>query len=154
MESLYVKQRFLSEIRTTFGLGGLNCSLTDRELSEFHNFLEKDFPYGDSGKTKLGVTCVGRQRGKEDSLANIWVLSPSVHIDEMGKQVDLSHSNYVWQPIGGPCIETCYGKTSKKVDIQSTVTLPLESRQSLNNLLTKMKSVLRHNFIPGKMTVI
>ena len=148
MVSLYMKQRFLTEVRSTFGFGGLNCSLTDRDLSDFHNFLEKDFPYTEPGRTKQGVNCVGRQVKGED-LQSIWILNPSVHIDGKGALVPLEESNYVWQPIGGPCIETCYSKTSTKMDLRSTITLPLESKQSLNNLLTTMKTVLKHNFVPG-----
>lgn len=150
MESLFIKQRFLNEIRTTFGFGGLNCSLNDRELADFHNYIEKDFPFNEPGKTKRGVTCVGRQL-KECGIEpdNIWVLNPSLHVDEEGKKVELSVSNYVWQPIGGPCMENTYNKTAVKVDIRSTIKEPMESHQSLSNLLLKMKAVLKHNFIPG-----
>ena len=63
-----------------------------------------------------------------------------MQIDENGH---LSESKYVWQPVGGPCIETVHGKNSSKVDIRSTIHLPLESKNALNNLLTLMKAVLK-----------
>jgi hypothetical protein len=143
-----MKQRFLKEIRSTFGYGGLNCSLSDRDLSDFHNFLENDFDCTLPGNSKQGVLCVGRQmKGKE--IGNIWVLNPEVHINDKGERIPLASSEYRWQPIGGPCIETSFGKSSSKVDIQSTVTLPLESKESLSDLLTALKDVLKHNFMPG-----
>ena len=83
MDSLFVKQRFLTEFTITYGFGGLNCSLTDRDLSDYHNFLEKGFPFNDDGKTKLGAVCVGRQPNE-----NIWILNPQLHIDADGQQID------------------------------------------------------------------
>lgn len=89
---------------------------------------------------------MGRQYYHDGSgLANIWVLNPEVHIDSEGNQVNHEASEYVWQPIGGPCIEISYGKNSSKVDIHSTVSLPLESHLCLNKLLLQMKLVLKHN---------
>ena len=79
----------------------------------------------------------------------MWILNDKVQIDENGQQIPLSQSKYAWQPVGGPCIETVYGKNSTKVDIRSTVHLPLESKDALNDLLTLMKAVLEHNFIAG-----
>jgi len=151
MDSLTAKQRFLSDIRSSFGYGGLNCSLSDRDLADFHNFLEKDFDFTE--RSKLGVQCVGRQMTGE-KLANIWVLNPEVHINSQGERVSVDDSEYVWQPIGGPCIETAYGKNVSKIDIRSTVQLPLESTESLSNLLTSLKVVLKHNFIPGIIPLV
>lgn len=94
MESLFIKQRFLTELRTTFGFGGLSYSLMDHDLADFHNFLEKDFCYNAPGKTKRGVTCVGRQTKLDGGLDNVWVLNPSLHIDEMGNQIPLECSPY------------------------------------------------------------
>ncbi len=37
-------------------------SVSEALSADFHNFLEKDFPFNEPGRTKLGVTCVGRQR--------------------------------------------------------------------------------------------
>ena len=153
MDSLITKQRFLSDIRSTFGYGGLNCSLSDRDLADYHNFLERDFNFTGAGKSKLGVRCVGRQMTGNE-LKNIWVLNPEVHINNKGEHVPLTDSDYVWQPIGGPCIETLYGKNTNKIDIRSTVKLPLDSSESLSNLLTAMKAVLKHNFIPGRHKIV
>ena len=55
MESIQMKQRFLQEIRSTFDYGGLNCSLSERDLSDFHNFLENDFDCPLLGYSKQAV---------------------------------------------------------------------------------------------------
>ena len=82
MESLQFKQRFLTEIRKTFGYGGLNCSLSERELSDFHNHLEKSFPYEEPGRVKKGANCIGRQQNTEPVSTKIWILNEKVQIDE------------------------------------------------------------------------
>lgn len=138
-----MKQRFLSEIRQTFGLGGFNCSFSERELCDFHNFLEKTFEF--SHNTKKGALYVGRQ-----SESNVWVLNDQVHVDSNGEQIPLDESSYVWPGIGGPCIETMFSKgTSHKTDIRSKIALPLESCNSLRVLIEAMTPVLKHNLIPG-----
>lgn len=144
MESLQFKQRFLSEIRQTFDYGGLNCSFTERELSDFHNYLEKGFPYNEPGRVKKGANCLGKQLN-----ANVWVLNESTQIDENGTLIPLENSQFVWQPIGGPCIETMYAKSSTRIDIKSIITTPL-STLPLGKLLDIMTSTFKHNFIPGK----
>ena len=102
------------------------------------------------GRTKRGVSCVGRQIRVDGGLDNIWILNPN----ERGEQIPLESSPYnnMWQPIGGPCIETGHGKGSNcgKIDIRSTVMLPLESKIALKCLLGNMKCILKHNFIAGK----
>ena len=45
----------------TFGAGGFICSLSDKELAEFHHFLEKGFAFSDPKQVKRGVTCAGKQ---------------------------------------------------------------------------------------------
>ena len=78
MDSLQCKQRFLSEIRTTFRHGALNTSFNERELSDFHNFLERNFPYDEPGRVKKGANCVGRQ--VRSSVRVLWIPSPSLKI--------------------------------------------------------------------------
>ena len=147
IESLACKQRFLSEIRLTFGLGGFNCSFSERELSDFHNFLEKSFNFKLQGNVKVGATCVGRQT--DDS---VWILNEAIHINSNGELIPLQDSHYVWPGVGGPCIETVFGKNqgTRTVDIKSKIHLPLESKNCLSNLIEGMTAVLKHNAIAGK----
>lgn len=41
VESLLLQQTFLKEIRMMFGARGFICPLWDKELAEFHHYLEK-----------------------------------------------------------------------------------------------------------------
>lgn len=112
----------MSELRSTFGSGGFVCSLSERELADFHNFLERSFPFTFAGKVKKGVTCVGRQPE-----TSTWVLNESVQIGEDGNLVPCDSSQYSWTPIGGPCIEVVHGKSRSAIDIKSEILTPLES---------------------------
>ena len=79
----------------------------------------------------------------------IWILNEKVQIDESGLQIPLEESEYVWQPIGGPCIETAYAKSSSQIDIRSKIKTPL-STAPLSELLAIMGKTFKHNFIPGE----
>lgn len=143
VEALQLRQRFISEIRTTFGAGGFVCSFNEKELADFHQFLEKDFPFSNPTKVKQGVECVGKQPGKE-----IWALNKHLFIDGNGDPLDDESNTFAWQPIGGPSIALA-GKASVPVDLQCDILIPLQSERPLANLLGVMKVVLKHNFIPG-----
>ena len=142
-DSLLFKQNFLKEIRTTFGAGGFVCSLSEKELSEFHQYLEKGFPFNDPAKVKKGISYAGLQ--PED---NVWVLNKHLQIDAQGRQIAPNSMKYAWQPLGGPCIETT-GKGSTIVDLQSEIQLPLQSAEPLRNLLEVMQTIFKHNVIPS-----
>ena len=141
------KQRFIGEIRTTFGSGGFVCSFSERELADFHNYLERSFPFSDAGKVKKGVTCVGKQPATQ-----IWVFNEAVQINEDGNLLQPGSSQFAWTPIGGPCIELVYGRSGSAgtIDIKSEIMTPLESHEPLYNLLTSMQETLKHNFIAGE----
>ena len=114
-------------------LGG-SIVLFQNVNSDFHNFLEKSFDFNETGRVKIGAICVGRQPTNSHDLADtIWVLNESVHINGNGELVELENSKYVWPGIGGPCIETMFGK-GQSTDIKSSIFLPLESKNSLKKL--------------------
>ena len=144
-ESLLLKQNFLRDIRSTFGAGGFVCSLSEKELSEFHQHMERGFPFDDPARVKQGLECAGRQPN-----SSVWVLNKHLHIDEDGNQ--MHQSQFAWQPIGGPCIELA-GKNAQTINLESSIELPLQSAVPLHNLLKSVQSVLKHNFIPGMLTV-
>ena len=139
-----MKQRFIQELRTTYKSGGLACALSEAQLTEFHNYLEKSFPHSDLSRVQKGVVCVGKQPN-----STVWVVSPEVHINSSGELIAVR--SYAWQPIGGPNIELTQGRNQvvSSISISSNTTLPLESSHALNLLLDSMKSVLKHNFISG-----
>ena len=143
------KQRFLSEIRTTYRSGGFTCVFTERELTEFHNYLEKYFNFENEGKMKQGVFCVGKQPSNDTEEA-MWILNNNIHVNKDGSIVPVEDSRYAWQPIGGPHIELATGKAMPvTIDLGSEITLPLESRTSLSKLLRMMSIILKHNFVAG-----
>lgn len=114
------KQRFLSEIRTTYKSGGFTCAFTERELTEFHNYLEKHFSFDGEGKVKQGVLCVGKQpAGGTDNEEIIWILNNDIHIDKDGILISLERSKYAWQPIGGPHIELASGRNVPVTAVKS-----------------------------------
>ena len=129
--------------KKSFGSGGFVCSLSDKELSEFQQNLEKSFDFDDPTKIKKGL-CAGKQPE-----INIWVLNDHVQIDEDGNLIPLDQRKLAWQPIGGPCIETIGKSYCASGDLKSDVKLPLESSQTLTNLLRRMRNVFKHNFIPS-----
>lgn len=130
----------MSEIRQTSGSGGYNCSFSERELCDFHNFLEKSFELQDEGRHKIGVPHMGKLND------DVWVFNEQLQINSKGQKIE---SQYIWPGIGGPSIETTFGK---KINIKSSVKLPLEHKHALCDLVLMMKNVLKHNIIPGNPT--
>ena len=137
------KQQFMRDLCKTFGTGGLICSFNDKELAEFHQFLEQDFPFSDDSKVKKGIRYAGRQ---EDGF---WVVNPEVHINPSGQLVPVGVSQYNWQPIGGPAIDLIGRDTGTSISLQCDIKYPLESKESLKALLEAMQSVFKHNFVAG-----
>ena len=118
------------------------CSLSEKELAEFHHYLEKDFPFDDPLKVKTGISYAGKQSG------GVWVLNSHLHISEDGVEIHEGLSKFAWQPIGGPCIEVL--SKSSVIDLQCDILLPLKSAEPLQKLLVVMKTLFKHNFIPSE----
>ena len=144
-ESLQMKHTFLKEIRQTFGSGGFVCSFNEKELAEFHHFLECGFLFNNPSKVKKGIQWVGNQDGA------LWLLNQSVHINANGDLIPVDQSPYSWQPIGGPTIELM-GKsnTAGKFSLECDIQVPLESSSCLHNLLQRMQPVFKHNYMAGE----
>lgn len=142
----------MSELRSTFGGGGFICAFSERELSEFQNYLERSFPFSDSGRVKKGITCVGKQPLQQGQSNIMWILSPNIQINEKGFLVSASESKYVWQPIGGPQIDLSGGRNfPASIELYSEISLPLQSIVPLQKLLQMMTITLKHNFIAGML---
>ena len=140
-----MKHSFLKEIRLTFGSGGFVCSFNEKELADFHQFLERGFDFNDPKKVKKGLQCVGKQRDA------IWVLNKDVHVDRLGNQISLDDSPYAWQPIGGPCIEVLgRGSAIGEISLECDIQLPLDFSACIPSLLKAMQPVFKHNFIASK----
>lgn len=128
----------------TFGAGGFMCSFSDKELAEFHHFLEKEFPFQESTKTKRGIMYAGKQP------EGVWALNNHVYVDENGTEKLAKCVKLAWPPIGGPCIELTGKNQHCALDLQSAITLPLQSAAPVQNLLHAMRKIFKHNFLPSK----
>ena len=106
------------------------CSLSDKELAEFHNFLEKNFPYNDPKRVKRGVVCAGKQP------ESVWALNKHLFVDENGVEIPEESAKLAWPPIGGPCIELAGKIQHSTIDLQSQINRPLESVAPLHNLVS------------------
>ena len=100
------------------------CSFNEKELAEFHQYLEKSFPFSDATKVKCGVFCAGKQPGEE-----VWALNNHLFIDGNGSAIPEDANRFVWQPIGGPSIELAGKSTAGAVDLQCSIHLPLLSEE-------------------------
>ena len=56
---------------------------------------------------------MGKQTGTD-----IWGLNREVQVNGIGNWIDLADSNFIWQPVGGPCIKTSMGKGSIALDLE------------------------------------
>ena len=130
----------------TFGAGGFLCSLSNKELAEFHHFLEKDFPFQEPGRVKHAIICAGRQP------EGGWMLNRHLIIDGNGVQIPEASAMFAWPPIGGPCMELA-GKGQRSIDLQCDISLPLQSSPCLSDLLKLMQKIFKHNFISSIKTV-
>lgn len=113
--------------------GGLMCSFTDKELSEFiqakkriHGTLE----------IKHAVAYVGKQAN------GYWVLNSELTVNEDGDRVSCEDSPYIW--LG--CMHD--GRAIAKATDAVTVSLPL-STENIAPLLSQLRDILHHNFYPG-----
>ena len=93
---LLLQQNSLKEIKMIFGAGGFLCSLSDKELAEFHHFLEKVFPFQEPNRVKHAIICAVRQP------EGVWVLNRHLIIDGNGVQIPEASTMFAWPPIGGP----------------------------------------------------
>ena len=121
------------------------CYLTEKELSEFHQHLERNFPFQHQDRVKKGVITLCRETARHQCVGAKQAPYPHIHEDWIQ-----SKSKYAWQPIGGPSIELA-GKSMShtSIDLQCNIRLPLQSSGPLHNLLQLMQTVFKHNFIPS-----
>ena len=112
-DSLLLRQTFHKDIHFTFGAGGFVCSLTEKELAEFHQHLESNFSFDNPCKVKKGLSYAGRQSD------GVWVVNRELHISDDGAQIPLS------QRIRGSQLEdhalSCSARTKCALSICSPV---------------------------------
>ena len=120
------KQDFMRELNISYRSACLQCSLTDKEISEY---IQKNIPI------KAAVAHVGRQND------GTWVLGDNSCISRDGEVLSIEESRFVW--IG----DMYKGVGVASPSLQCNIQLPLTTCQ-LNLLLETLRGSLQHNFIP------
>ena len=126
------KREFMKVINSSYRIGCLQCSFTDKELNEYiqikkrkSNFIKKN-----------AVQTVGKQGD------NTWVLGPDSYISSTGNSMSTADSSYIW--VGNLYSGLGIPANSQSCDIH----LPL-STNPLKPLLEALHSRLGHNFFPA-----
>lgn len=139
-ESTNRKVDWLKEINWAYHgslQGGLMCSFTDKEVSEFIQAKKRSCgPL----TTKRAVSMVGRQANGS------WVLNNNLIVGPDGKEVSIDESPYIWisHLLEGPGL----AKPADAINIE----LPL-CTEPLKPLTQALRSILQHNFFPGLLVV-
>ena len=132
MESTNKKSDFMKCLNFSYRTACLQCSLSDKDVSEYVQFLKRESL---NLPKKYAIHRVGQQ------IDNTWVFSRNVHISSSGVRIPTENSSFVW--IGDVFIGP--GIASQKDEC--SISLPLSS-DPLNHLLRKLQEVLKHNFMP------
>ena len=127
----------MRELNGSYKLACLQCSFSDRELSEFIQFKKRStrpLPL------KSAVSHVGLQAD------GTWVLGRNAYFSSDGEAIEIQRSRRVW--IGDMFEGTGIATATQQCAIQ----LPL-STKPLQHLLQALKSVMKHNFYPCVFTM-
>jgi hypothetical protein len=140
--AVHNKNRFVDMINESFG-GGLTCSFTDTQLTEFYYYIKQDVE--DSIPSRKGAMFIGHQPESD-----VWVITPDIHIDLNGSVLQDSEegSPYVW--LRHSMFSSLSAVSSKQ--LMPMINLPLSTQYLLQHMET-LKSCLNHNFIPGLLTM-
>jgi hypothetical protein len=136
-ESTNRKSDFIRELNASYKLACLQCSFSDKELSEYIQFKKRK---NVTLPVKYAVSNVGLQSD------DVWVLGSNIYISDGGEEISVEQSKHVW--IGdiyrGPGVASTLD--------QCTIELPL-STEPLTVLLLALKESMKHNFIPCVVTI-
>ena len=127
----------MKEISASYKLACLQCSFSDKELSEFIQFKKRQ---SQSIPIKYAVSHVGCHAD------GTWVLGKNAYFTSNGIPITINNSKYVW--IG----DIYQGKgVAKQVD-QCEITEPF-STDCLKSMLCLLQHTMQHNFFPAVMTI-
>ena len=136
-ESTNRKGDFIRELNASYKKACLQCSFSDKELSEYIQFKkhkEVTLP------VKYAVSHVGMQSD------GVWVLGSRIYISDEGEQTSADQSKHVW--IG----DIYHGAGVASELDQCTIELPL-STEPLTILLAALRESMKHNFLPSMITM-
>ena len=133
---------FMKAVNRSSGVGGLTCSLTNREVTMFFQYKKR--------KTRLvlskrAVLYVGRHEEGEE--IPVWVLGWKLHVDGNGRLTDDASSTYTW--IGHLVEALKIAPNSKQLEIH----LPLGECNHLYSMLGCLEETLQHNFHSGVLAL-
>ena len=124
----------MKEISSSYKIACLQCSFSDKELSEFIQHKKRQ------SQPKYAVSHVGRHAN------GTWVLGNNAYFSRDGTPITINDSKYVW-------IGNIYqGKgVAKEVD-QCKIMKPF-STDCLKSMLSLLHCTMLHNFFPAVMTI-
>lgn len=117
----------------------MTCSLSDKELTEFFQYLRR---LSTTCLRKMGAVLIARQPKSEE-----WIVTPSLNIDSIGNIS--SNMSYVWL---GHLLSDDDSKGITVKVICPSPQLPL-STEGIHPLINAMKTCLKHNFLSGLLTM-
>ena len=137
VESTNKKADFMKCLNASYKLACLQCSFTDKELSEFIQFKKRA---AHKLPKKFAVSMVGQQPD------GTWVMESNVHLSPTGELLETDGSQYIWigHVFGGPGV-------ARDTD-QCAVELPLTT-DPLCSLMNNLKEHMQHNFMPCVLTI-
>ena len=127
----------MKEISSSYKVACLQCSFSDKELSEFIQLKKRK---AQPIPVKYAVSHVGQHAD------GTWVLGNNSYFSNDGTPITLENSKYVW--IG----DMYQGKGVAKDTDQCNISHPL-STDCLNSILVLLKRTMGHNFYPAVMTI-
>lgn len=126
----------MRELNASYRLACLQCSFSDKELSEFIQFKKRK----ETLPVKYAVAHVGMQPD------GVWVLGNSVCISGEGELMPVEQSKHVW-------IGDIYRGAGVASELdQCALQLPLTT-EPLQHLLLGLKKCMKHNFFPCIITM-
>ena len=130
----YKRSEFMKVLNRSYRKGCLQCSMVDRELNEFLQFKRR--------KMIITKKNAGELIGKRKN--GCWILGNGVYISPTG--MEISSSEYVW------ISHIFEGHGVPKLESACSITLPL-STVRLKPFIEILSETLKHNFIPGLLTL-
>lgn len=127
-ESTNRKVDFIRELNASYKQACLQCSFSDKELSEYIQFKKRK---NVTLPVKYAVSNVGLQSD------DVWVLGSNIYISDEGDEIEQSKHVYIGDIFQGPGVASC----------QCSIELPLTT-EPLTVLLVALKQYMKHNFFP------
>lgn len=129
----------MEQINFSFGSGGMACSFSEKELSEFIFFLRDNSP---KPLPQLKAAfLIGRQEKSQ-----VWVLNNKLQIDKKGNEIKPEESGYIL--LNESLVQDCKVLSS---DIQTRILMPL-STEPLNKIVQFLQ-VTKHNALSSLLTL-